>query len=646
MEKKKVLIVEDEFIIADVLQDYVQKGGYTVCGMADTVDEAMELTEKLHPDLVLLDIFLKGKKTGIDFAKTLSGRDIPFIYISANSTSKILEMAKMTNPSGFVVKPFREKDVLVALDIAIYRHTNSRENILREYAGFQKKVAGILESAGNWKEKIMALGHALQPFFPYEFFSIGCHSENSGFNDIGFLRIGFDEYQYIGPNEMSVITKLKMRELAALQALQSFGKVATWYDETEFQEHLINAPLKKRIAENYDLKSHLYLPIPIDSQATIVMNFYSRRPDAYQADHLLLSERFNPLLLNLFKQMIADENNPFNFKSKNSAVIAVENIPGGSFDGIVGRSHLLLNVFDQIMQVAPHNSSVLILGESGTGKEKIAERIHHLSPRNGKPFIKVNCGALPTTLIDSELFGHEKGAFTGAYDRKIGRFEQADKGSIFLDEIGDLPLELQVKLLRVLQEREFERLGGRGTIKIDVRIIAATNRDLEKEVAEGRFRLDLFYRLNVIQIMMPALRERKEDIPLLAEHFLRIYNKKAGKSIKQFSQNSQGIMANYSWPGNIRELENLIERNVLLCRTDIIEDVGLSAKAPVAASNVLPMEGILPMSENERVHILAALKKCNGKIWGTGGAAELLNLPPTTLNSKMKKLGINKDFLD
>lgn len=286
----------------------------------------------------------------------------------------------------------------------------------------------------------------------------------------------------------------------------------------------------------------------------------------------------------------------------------------------------------------------MILGESGTGKEKIAERIHSLSLRKEKPFVRINCAALPTSLIDSELFGHEKGAFTGAHERKIGRFEQAHSGTIFLDEIGELPLESQSKLLRVLQEKEIERIGGRVTIKTDVRIIAATNRDLDKEVAEGRFRLDLFYRINVFPILMPPLRERKEDIADLANYFLNIYTRKIGKNIKGISPQVLQQMKQYHWPGNIRELENLIERNVLLTREDMINNMVLPTQLEQYAS-ITPVESnITTMSEGERAHILAALKKCNGKIWGQGGAASLLNLPPTTLNSKMKKLGIRKDF--
>ena len=243
------------------------------------------------------------------------------------------------------------------------------------------------------------------------------------------------------------------------------------------------------------------------------------------------------------------------------------------FRNIIGNSRLLKNLLDMVMMVAHSDTSVLLLGESGTGKEKIAEAIYNLSRKKGKPFIKVNCAALPASLIESELFGHERGAFTGAVEKRIGKFEQADGGTIFLDEIGEMPHEMQVKLLRVLQEKEIERIGGRNTIKIDVRIIAATNKNLEKEMAEGRFRLDLYYRLNVFPITLPPLRDRKEDIPALAFHFMRFYNDRIGKQVNDISSEVLEKLMLYDWPGNIRELENLIERSILLTSGSVITDV-------------------------------------------------------------------------
>lgn len=645
----KILIVEDEFIIADTLSSMLQKSGYQVCGIADTVPEALDMIREFHPAFVLIDIYLIGKLTGIDLANQLTEMDIPFIYISANSNQKILEAAKKTNPYGFVVKPFREKDVLVALEIAIYRRENNLENGLRQNATLQKVAAQILSSAADWKLKVMNMGKALQPYIPFELMSVGIRPKDGlEFTDVSFLRLGYDEYQVIGPEEMAVITNLKVEELSKLNQSTQKEEIATWYDQEEFTEVLKRSDIKRLVAKTFNMNAHLVIPLHLKSGKIFYIYFYSRRKDAYNADHLVLTNRYQQLLTDFAERLVSLEDNPLYTKAAPHDGFYPSYVPQSFnpnfFEGIIGNSHLLLNVFDNVIQVAPADSSVLILGESGTGKEKIANRIHFLSARKARPFVKVNCAALPATLIDSELFGHEKGAFTGAYERKIGRFEQAHTGTIFLDEIGEIPLEIQVKLLRVLQEKEIERIGGRVTIKTDVRVVAATNRNLEREVAEGRFRLDLYYRLNVFPISMPPLRDRKEDIPALAAHFLKYYSKKTGKFIKPLSDKVLDNLTGHDWPGNIRELENLIERNVLLAKEEEIHFIALPNLALIQTIPATPAAPISTMIENERQHILAALKKCKGKIWGEGGAADLLNLPPTTLNSKMKRLGIKKDF--
>jgi transcriptional regulator with GAF, ATPase, and Fis domain len=315
------------------------------------------------------------------------------------------------------------------------------------------------------------------------------------------------------------------------------------------------------------------------------------------------------------------------------------------FYGIIGESQSLRTVLEHLAIVAPAETSVLILGESGTGKERIAECIHELSPRRRKPMIKVNCAALPVNLVESELFGHERGAFTGAVDKRIGKFEQAQDGTIFLDEIGELPLEIQVKFLRVLQEKEFERVGGNTVTKINVRIIAATNRDLEREVSEGRFRMDLYYRLNVFPLQLPPLRERKEDIPLLARHFMAHYAGLNNKTITNISDEVFDGLMGHNWPGNIRELEHTLERAVLMAQDETISKVVMPH---ITVKDVASTDHrIKSIEEVEREHILAVLKKCNGKISGKGGAADLLGINVSTLNSKIKKLGIlrNSKFI-
>lgn len=450
--KEKILIVEDEFIVANDLKIMLIKAGYQVVGIASSVVQARKLIEEKKPEWILLDIMLKGTLTGIDLAWELRAMQLPFLYISANTNQSTLEAVKATHPYGFMVKPFREKDLIVMLDIAKYRYDQER------------------------------------------------------------------------------------------------GTLAGKSTENENQE----------------------------------------------------------------------------------------------IEGIIGTSELLKEVIEKIKIVAPAETSVLILGESGTGKERAAHSIHELSAHKSNAIVVVNCAALPHSLIESELFGHEKGAFTGANSLRIGKFEQANNGTIFLDEIGELPLDSQVKLLRVLQEKEIQRLGGNKTIKINVRVVAATNRSLEKEVAEGRFRLDLYYRLNVFPIQLPTLKERKEDIEALANYFLKKYATSSRKNVYGISASALAQLQGYDWPGNIRELEHLIERNVLLAKTNEIEKFDL----PTSNSNPLEKNNgkMLSMEEMEKEHIMNALQICDGKVSGSGGAAELLKMQPQTLFSKMKKLGIKQGY--
>jgi len=320
-----------------------------------------------------------------------------------------------------------------------------------------------------------------------------------------------------------------------------------------------------------------------------------------------------------------------------------------NFEEIIGQGRTLAIALEKVNLVAPTDSSVLILGETGTGKELIARAIHSRSPRRGRPLIKVNCAALPSGLVESELFGHEKGAFTGATEKRVGRFELASGGTIFLDEVGDLPPEAQVKLLRVLQEQEFERVGGSKTIRVDVRVIAATNRDLEQAIRAGQFRQDLYYRLNVFPIRLPPLRDRPEDIPLLVHYFVGRYAGKIGRKVTRVSQDTMQRLVAYPWPGNVRELENVIERAVILS-TDHELTVGpevlpVSTSTRPAAASTAPEprpSGPAALHEVEREHILSVLQRTSWRIDGPQGAARVLNMRPSTLRSRMQKLGIRR----
>jgi formate hydrogenlyase transcriptional activator len=315
------------------------------------------------------------------------------------------------------------------------------------------------------------------------------------------------------------------------------------------------------------------------------------------------------------------------------------------FERIIGNSDALESVLDQVEQAAPTDSTVLIEGETGTGKELIAHGIHNASQRFGRPLIKLNCAAIPLDLLESELFGHERGAFTGAIAQKIGRFEMADKGTLFLDEVGDIPPALQPKLLRVLQEQEFERLGSGRTHKVDVRLVAATNRDLAKMVAHGQFRGDLYYRLNVFPILLPALRERREDIPALVTHFVKLFSRLMGKPVDSIPPETMAAFRWYSWPGNIRELQNLVERAVILSRNGVLPNP-LHKKQTVlmipSLHRTRTFQSPMTLEDSARGLILETLERAGWIVGGPRGAAVKLGLKRTTLLAKMRRLGISR----
>jgi len=312
------------------------------------------------------------------------------------------------------------------------------------------------------------------------------------------------------------------------------------------------------------------------------------------------------------------------------------------FEQIIGSSPALESVLEQVERVAPTDSTVLIQGETGTGKELIARAVHNLSARCGRPFIKLNCAAIPFDLLESELFGHERGAFTGAIAQKIGRFELADKGTLFLDEVGDIPLGLQPKLLRVLQEQEFERLGSTRTHQVDVRLVAATNRNLVDMVKRNEFRSDLYYRLNVFPVPLPPLRARREDIPALVEHFVDIYARRMSKQIDQISPQTMSELTSYTWPGNIRELQNFIERSVILTSGNVLESPLASLRNPAEAESLGPTT----MEDAEREHIRKILEQTRWVVAGPNGAAARLGIKRSTLYFRMQKLGISRTNRD
>jgi len=633
---RKILIVEDELIVAKDLEHILLQAGYYVCGIARSVAAALDIIERDQPEMVLLDIHLQGKLTGIDLALVLNEMNIAFVYLSANSDIQLLEKAKHTKPYGFMVKPFRDDEVIITLDIAHFRHNSSLETELRKEESLSKVLESIEKLEGPPENALHAVAEALQDAIPFDYLEIKSDSCSERY---GFLRIGFKEYQVIKNDALQIISGLTVDELKDIEKTFLLFKKTAYYNKEQLASLAEEDRMVALHSKIFGLNSKLELPVISKASGTIYLSFYSKSDRIYNSLVIRFTERIAPALSRTLEKILHTETN------ENAAI--VENITtenpketdDSPFTGIVGKSQPLLSVLDFITQAATVDSSVLVLGETGTGKEQVARNIHNLSARSKFPLIRVNCAALPPNLIESELFGHEKGAFTDASQTREGLFEQAQHGTIFLDEIGDVPLETQVKLLRVLQEKEIQRVGGREIIKTDVRIIAATNKNLELEIAEGRFRMDLYYRLNVLPVYLPALRERGEDILLLADHFLRMYAGKYEKMIKGITLPVRQQLLQMDYPGNIRELENIMERSVVFTKGEFLDKIYTGSLSPAENSS---SASIKTFDEIEKEHILSILAICNHKIYGEGGAAQLLNVPPSTLTSKMKKLGIKK----
>lgn len=447
------------------------------------------------------------------------------------------------------------------------------------------------------------------------------------------------------------LTHLAHRTTSDSYAVTTEADIRAWLIKptlnvgSQYSDEASDNPLWELHRTALGLQSSMYVPIFSKDQLIASLVLASKAPFAFTYKDLRMMQDISVQMGMALENVLAFERiKTLSEQLEQEKTYLTEELKTShNFEEIIGTSPAIQAVFNSIAQVAPTNATVLILGETGTGKELVARAIHNVSAHKGKTMIKINCAALPAQLIESELFGHERGSFTGATEKRIGKFELANGGTLFLDEIGELPLELQAKLLRAIQEKEIERIGGKGTIRIDTRIIAATNRNLQQEVANGRFRSDLYYRLNVFPIVLPALRERPDDILPLAKHFLVRIGKKLGKPLSSIANDSVRQLLTYSWPGNIRELEHVLERAAILSTSATIH---LAEPLPILANHttigpVAATEAIQPIEETMRAAILAALAKSGNRIRGIGGAAELLNLKPTTLEARMKKLHIH-----
>jgi formate hydrogenlyase transcriptional activator len=431
-----------------------------------------------------------------------------------------------------------------------------------------------------------------------------------------------------------------------------------WYVAAAREELRERFPMTFVVMEREGMESLCALPLLREDRSFGALFFMSTAKDVYRKIPVALLERVASAVAVAVDNCFAyEELERLRDRLATENVYLKEEIRRDqNFEEIVGRSPALAQVLAMVERVAPTQATVLIHGETGTGKELIARAIHERSPRRDRPLVKVNCSAISAGLVESELFGHIKGAFTGAINTRTGRFEVADQGTLFLDEVGELPLETQVKLLRVLQEREFEPVGSNQTRRVDVRLIAATNRDLEAAVAEGRFRSDLFFRLSVVPIVMPPLRDREGDVPLLAHFFLDRYARELGKQIDGISPATLERLIAYDWPGNVRELSNMMERAVVLARGPVIDFGGdllpaATAKsgkasprppAPVAPADPNDRAGSRTLEDVERQHVLDTLDRTSWRIEGPDGAASVLGLNPSTLRSRIKKLGLQR----
>ncbi|NVO32266.1 sigma 54-interacting transcriptional regulator [Hymenobacter lapidiphilus] len=502
----------------------------------------------------------------------------------------------------------------------------------------------------DWATRLGRLSLVLQAAVPHDYlvFCIGDPQFPAVEHMYRFERIGHEEYRCLDAAAFCRISGLSLAEHEALcQAARMRQETPELLQGAEFTAFCQRHKLAAVAARAFGLHSQLRLPVPLSRGGQCVIAAYSRQAAAYRPEHLSLLVRLAPTLGLMLEKLLAyEEIQSLNEQLQQEKAYLKEELQTTyNFGEIIGSGPALQQAFRRIQRVAPTDATVLLEGETGTGKELFARALHEASPRRAKVLVKVNCAALPAQLIESELFGHERGAFTGAHERRIGKFELAQGSTIFLDEIGELPLELQAKLLRVLQEKEFERLGGSKVFRADVRVVAATNRDLQREVAEGRFRADLFFRLNVVPVRLPSLRERPEDIPLLAQHFLRKYAARFGKALHGIAPAALQQMQHYHWPGNVRELEHLIEQSLILSESRLLE---LAQPLAPPTSNSVAFQGEWPVrtwQDAERDNILAALRLTEGRIRGPRGAARLLDIHPNTLDTRMQKLGISKAFI-
>ena len=519
----------------------------------------------------------------------------------------------------------------------------------------QLSITNALLSIKQREPLFRAVAEGLSQVVPFNYFGLrvqraGRQEAFEGFAE--FSRTADDltaPLLALDPNRQHGLNQLDRSVM--FHQLNTLLQVPGLYTAEAFRAQAQRYPLLRQVYEEYGTRAMLIVPIWQRPDGAAVLILASHNPLAFRPEDLATVLVLTPQIALALENLFAFEQiEELKAQVEQERTYLVDEINtaarfGADSGTFIGSGPALRRAQLRISQVAPTDTTVLISGETGTGKELVARELHNASPRHARALIKLNCAALPAQLIESELFGHEKGAFTGAVERRIGKFELANGGSIFLDEIGELPLDLQAKLLRVLQEREFERLGGTKVLHSNARVIAATNRVLGDEVAAGRFRADLYYRLNVFPIELAPLRERREDIEPLLRHFVQRLSKRLGKPARQVRPSDLAALQAYSWPGNIRELEHVLEQAIIVSQGPFLEFAGFAAVPLALAGKVAPASSLAPLKtlkEQERDHILAALQQTGGRVSGAQGAALLLAINPKTLEARMKKLGIRR----
>lgn len=634
----RLLLVEDSEDDAALILRELKKGDYDVTHRRVDAPQSMETAWEAGPwDIVICD-YSMPHLTGMDALRWLRARDseTPFVFLSGTIGEEAAIAALKEGAHDCLMKTDLKRLIpTVRRELRDAEERRARKRLELEVQELQK-VAAIAKLSGDIAQDLNnALGELLS--------TISASVREVAAHDVAMLVLhnpsGGSLRILVAEGGAAPTPLPPERSTDFSNAWTHLGVRQPTVLDLDDPAHFAHSPIEHLIRTH--LRSGCVVPLLEGDQSTGALIFASRQKDAFGEREIeALAQIANPIATAInnalaFRQ-IADLRDRFR---REKQYLEEEWNLENRFEEIVGESAELRKVLQQIETVAPTDATVLIQGETGTGKELLARAIHRLSPRRERTFIKLNCAAIPAGLLESELFGHEKGAFTGALARKIGRLELAHEGSLFLDEVGELPLDLQPKLLRALQEREIERLGGNRPIAVNVRLIAATNRNLAEMVTAKQFRSDLFYRLKVFPLLAPPLRQRAGDIPVLVQHFVAKHSRRMGKTIEKISEEGMAALLRWTWPGNVRELENFLERAVILTRGPVL----------YVPTSELRNEPTHTEPENrslltaERAHILHVLRECKGQIGGPDGAATRLGLKRTTLNSKLKKLGITRN---